>query len=195
MVVLYFWDEGYGWKKLWWESRLIETIQRKLLVYPMGLTSRRFFNIFIYITPNPLTLQCKKDALSPYTSVLRMMRKRIKCPKCLMHQQLGVWCTRCHVRVQTCFVVGMVSCYQSSPGPTHWRAFKRILWYLCETIDHALCFHGEYLRLTGYSAANWTTDKNERKSTSSYAFILGGGAVSWCRKIQSCIATFMWLVQ
>jgi hypothetical protein len=29
---------------------------------------------------------------------------------------------------------------------------------------------------------------DERKSTSGYAFILGGGAISWCSKKQSCIA-------
>jgi hypothetical protein len=37
---------------------------RNFLVYPKGLTSRRFLNVFICITPNPLTLQWKKDTLS-----------------------------------------------------------------------------------------------------------------------------------
>jgi hypothetical protein len=44
------------------------------------------------------------------------------------------------------------------------------------------------LRLTSYSDADWANNKDERKSTSGYAFILGGGAVSWCSKKQSCIA-------
>uniref|UniRef100_A0A2N9FS65 Integrase catalytic domain-containing protein n=1 Tax=Fagus sylvatica TaxID=28930 RepID=A0A2N9FS65_FAGSY len=87
-----------------------------------------------------------------------------------------------------CFAVGMVSRYQSNPGPAHWRAVKRILRYLRGTSDHALCYHGGDLRLTGYSDADWASDKDERKSTSGYAFILGGGAVSWCSKKQSCIA-------
>uniref|UniRef100_A0A2N9EE71 Integrase catalytic domain-containing protein n=1 Tax=Fagus sylvatica TaxID=28930 RepID=A0A2N9EE71_FAGSY len=68
------------------------------------------------------------------------------------------------------------------------RAVKRILRYLRGTSDHALCYHGGDLRLTGYSDADWASDKDERKSTSGYAFILGGGAVSWCSKKQSCIA-------
>ena len=42
--------------------------------------------------------------------------------------------------------------------------------------------------MTGYSDANWANDKDERKFTSGYAFILGGGAVSWYSKKQSCIA-------
>uniref|UniRef100_A0A2N9F135 CCHC-type domain-containing protein n=1 Tax=Fagus sylvatica TaxID=28930 RepID=A0A2N9F135_FAGSY len=91
-------------------------------------------------------------------------------------------------RPDICFAVGMVSRYQSNPGPAHWRAVKRILRYLRGTSDHALCYHGGDLRLTGYSDADWASDKDERKSTSGYAFILGGGAVSWCSKKQSCIA-------
>uniref|UniRef100_A0A2N9HTH1 Integrase catalytic domain-containing protein n=1 Tax=Fagus sylvatica TaxID=28930 RepID=A0A2N9HTH1_FAGSY len=91
-------------------------------------------------------------------------------------------------RPDICFAVGMVSRYQSNPGPAHWRAVKRILRYLRGTSDHALCYHGGDLRLTGYNDADWASDKDERKSTLGYAFILGGGAVSWCSKKQSCIA-------
>jgi hypothetical protein len=75
-----------------------------------------------------------------------------------------------------CFAIGMVSRYQSNLGLAHWRAVKRILWYLHGTIDYALCYHGGDPRLTSYSDADWATDKDEHKSTSGYAFILGGGA-------------------
>ena len=47
------------------------------------------------------------------------------------------------------------------------------------------------MRLKGYSDADWANDKDERKSTSGYAFILGGGAVSWCNKKQTCVALSM----
>ena len=90
-------------------------------------------------------------------------------------------------RPNLCFVVRMVSCYHSNPGPTHWRMVKRILRYLRGTIDHTLCYHGGDLRLIGYSDADWASDKDEHKSTLGYEFILGGGAVSWCSKKQSCI--------
>jgi hypothetical protein len=83
---------------------------------------------------------------------------------------------------------GMVSRYQRNPRPTHWRVVKRILRYLHGTIDHALCYHGGDLRLTGYSDADWASDKDEHKSTLANAFILEGGAVSSCSKKQSCIA-------
>ncbi len=115
------------------------------------------------------------------TNVLRVMRKKIKMSKSLMYAML---CTRPNI----CFAVGMVSHYESNPKPAHQRAVKRILQYLRGTIDHALCYHGRDLRLTGYRDADWASDKDQHKSTLGYAFILGGGAVSWCNKKQSCIA-------
>ena len=33
-------------------------------------------------------------------------------------------------RPDICYVVGMVSRYQSNPGPKHWQAVKHILKYL-----------------------------------------------------------------
>ena len=94
------------------------------------------------------------------------------------------------LRLTICFAVGMVSRYQSNLGPAHQKAVKRILRYLHGTIDHALCYHGGDLRLTSYRDADQASDKDERKSALGYAFILGGGAVSWCSKKQSCIAPF-----
>ena len=90
-------------------------------------------------------------------------------------------------RPDICFAVSMVSHYQSNPGPAHWATVKRIFLYLRGTIDFALCFHRGDLRLKGYSDVDWAGDKDERKSTSGYAFILGGGDVSWCSKKQTCV--------
>ena len=44
------------------------------------------------------------------------------------------------------------------------------------------------MRLRGYSDADWASDRDERKSTTGYAFLLSGAAISWCSKKQSCIA-------
>ena len=41
--------------------------------------------------------------------------------------------------------------------------------------------------LEGFSDANWISDSDEMKSTSGYAFILGGSAVSWKSAKQTCI--------
>ncbi|XP_040987831.1 secreted RxLR effector protein 161-like [Juglans microcarpa x Juglans regia] len=107
----------------------------------------------------------------PYASAIRS----------LMYAML---CTR----PDLCFAVGLVSCYQSNPGPIHWQVVKRIFRYLHGTADLVLCYQGGDMRLKGYSDADWASDKDERKSTTGYAFMLSGGAISWCSKKQSCIA-------
>uniref|UniRef100_A0A2N9IEQ3 Reverse transcriptase Ty1/copia-type domain-containing protein n=1 Tax=Fagus sylvatica TaxID=28930 RepID=A0A2N9IEQ3_FAGSY len=60
---------------------------------------------------------------------------------------------------------------------------------LCTYPD--ICFVvglGKDFRLRGYSDADWESDLDERKSTSSYTFLLGGWAITWCSKKQSCVA-------
>ena len=96
-------------------------------------------------------------------------------------------CTRSDI----CFAVGMVSRYQSNPRHAHWVTVKRIFRYLRGTTDFALCFHRGDLRLKGYNDADWADDRDERKSTSSYAFILRDNALSWCSKKQTYVALSM----
>ncbi|KAK6137719.1 hypothetical protein DH2020_028537 [Rehmannia glutinosa] len=86
------------------------------------------------------------------------------------------------------FTVGMGSRYQSNHGRAHWAAVKRILRYLKGTSDLSLCYHGGSLKLVGYSDVDGSTDRDERKSTSGYAFLLRGATITWCSKKQPCIA-------
>jgi len=51
-----------------------------------------------------------------------------------------------------------------------------------------LCYQAPDLRLVGYNDVDWGGDPNERKSTSGYAFLLNGGAITWCSKKQTCVA-------
>jgi hypothetical protein len=51
-----------------------------------------------------------------------------------------------------------------------------------------LCYQGRDLRLRGYTDADWAGDLDECKLTSGYTFLLGGGAITWCSKKQSCVA-------
>ena len=44
------------------------------------------------------------------------------------------------------------------------------------------------LMLKGYADADWASNRNDRKSTSGYVFILGGGTTSWSSKKQSAVA-------
>ena len=49
-----------------------------------------------------------------------------------------------------CYLVGMVSRYQSNLGSKHWQAIKHILKYLRVMRDYMLVYRSEDLTLIGY---------------------------------------------
>ncbi|XP_073317213.1 secreted RxLR effector protein 161-like [Primulina huaijiensis] len=87
-----------------------------------------------------------------------------------------------------CYVGGLVSRYQYNPGIRHWIAVKRILRYLKGTTNYFLCYQGKDLTLKGYIDDDWGGDLDECKSTSSYAFLLNDGCISWRSKKQTCVS-------
>ncbi|XP_075085035.1 secreted RxLR effector protein 161-like [Nicotiana tabacum] len=91
-------------------------------------------------------------------------------------------------RPDICFVVGMVSRFQSNRGREHWTAVKHIIKYLKRTRDYMLVYHSGDLAPIGYTDSDFQSDRDSRKSTSGYDFTLGGGAISWRSIKQSCVA-------
>ena len=90
-------------------------------------------------------------------------------------------------RPDIAFVVGKLSRYTSNPSKLHWHAVYRVLKYLKRTIQYGICFSGDPSVLEGYSDASWITDRVDHVSTSGWIFMLGGGAISWGSKKQTCI--------
>ena len=93
-----------------------------------------------------------------------------------------------YTRLDIYYSVGMVSRYQSNPGPKHWQAIKHILKYLRRTRDYMLVYRCENLILVGYIDSYFQLDLDFRKSTSGCVFTFGGGAISWRSIKKSCIA-------
>ena len=56
------------------------------------------------------------------------------------------------------YSVGMVSRYQSNPGPKHCQAVKHILKYLQRTKDYMLVYRGEDLIPVGYRNSDFQSD-------------------------------------
>ena len=90
------------------------------------------------------------------------------------------------------FAVNRLARYCSNPTDAHHAAAKRILCYLKGTVDYRITYTGTAEidpLLVGYCDADWAQDKDSRrKSTSGYAFVMCGGAVSWQSKKQSTTA-------
>ena len=93
-------------------------------------------------------------------------------------------------RPDICYAVGKLSKFCEDPQQKHWIAAKRVLRYVNGTKSMGLCYNGsKHTTVYGYSDSDWAGDINDRKSTSGYAFLMAGSAVSWSSKKQSIIAT------
>nr|GEW22903.1 zinc finger, CCHC-type [Tanacetum cinerariifolium] len=99
---------------------------------------------------------------------------------CLMH---AMTCTRPDIA----FAVGKLIRYTSNPGTQHWQAIQRVLKYLKKTIDYRLIYISYPSVLEGYTDASWISNTEDNSSTSGWVFLLGGGAISWASKKQTCI--------
>ncbi|GKD15832.1 hypothetical protein Tco_1204990, partial [Tanacetum coccineum] len=59
--------------------------------------------------------------------------------------------------------------------------------YLKKTMDYRLTYTSYPLVLEGYTDASWISNTEDNSSTSDWVFLLGGGAISWASKKQTCI--------
>ena len=92
-------------------------------------------------------------------------------------------------RPDIAFAVSRLSQYCENPLLCHWKAVKRLFRYIKGTQDYDLTFsHQSALHIVGFADSDWAGCRETRKSTEGYAFLLGGGAISWRSKKQSVVA-------
>ena len=79
------------------------------------------------------------------------------------------------------FAVNLLARFSHNPSQQHWNAVKRVFRYLAGTVNLGIHFQSNANEpfLVGYSDADFAGDVDQRKSTSGYLFILGGGPISW----------------
>lgn len=107
---------------------------------------------------------------------------------CLMY---AMTCTR----PDLAFTMSHLSQFSSKPTYEHMKALKRVYHYLQKTKSLALVYRGakpnedpEKFRLHAYCDADWSGDKQERRSTSGYCVFLGGASVIWASRRQASTA-------
>ena len=114
---------------------------------------------------------------------------------CLMFLMVGT-------RPDLAYAVGKLSQHCEQPLEGHWGAVKRVLRYVRGTQSQGIVLgyaHGDVsktgnedlssVNLVGYSDADWGGCLESRKSTSGFVFKLCGGAISWCSRKQTVVAT------
>ncbi|CAM8940913.1 unnamed protein product [Rhodiola kirilowii] len=92
-------------------------------------------------------------------------------------------------RPDIAFAVGKLSRYTSNPSVDHWQAVHRVLRYLKGTMNLGLIYSEFPSVIEGFSDASWISNEEDHSSTSGWVFLLGGGAISWASKKQTCISS------
>src|SRR4030065_1796038 len=93
-------------------------------------------------------------------------------------------------RPDIAFIVGVLGRYQSNPGNDHWVAAKKVMRYLQRTKEYMLTYRRvDNLEIEGYTDSDLGGCPDDRKSTSGYIFMLGGGAISSKSKKQTLVAS------
>ncbi|GJT95192.1 zinc finger, CCHC-type containing protein [Tanacetum coccineum] len=92
-------------------------------------------------------------------------------------------------RPDIAFAVGKLSRYTSNLSALHWQALGRVFQYLKGTMDYGLTYSGYPSVIEGYSDASWINNMEDHSFTSGWVFLLGGGAISWASKKQTCITS------
>ena len=94
-------------------------------------------------------------------------------------------------RPDIAYAIGILSQHAATPGKAHWDALMRVYCYLRGTTNLKLTYCGSSKaeELLGYVDADFAGDTVDRRSTTGYAFILSGAAVSWASKKQRTVAT------
>nr|GEZ76805.1 zinc finger, CCHC-type [Tanacetum cinerariifolium] len=83
--------------------------------------------------------------------------------------------------------VDRLSRFTSNPSRQHWQEITKVFKYLKDTMNYGLSYIGYPSVLKAYSDASWINHVEDSSSTSGWAFLLGGGAISWASKKQTCI--------
>ena len=85
--------------------------------------------------------------------------------------------------------------YASKPNVWHWEVVKRIIRYLLQTKEYGISYQREGQGIKGYAHSlagftdvNFTGNKDNPKSTSSWLFTISGAPILWASKKQQLMS-------
>lgn len=92
-------------------------------------------------------------------------------------------------RPDIAYTVGTLAAYTSNPGTAHWAALKRLSAYLQNSKTWELRYSGETdTEMIGYTDASYSDNRDDRKSTEGYCYVLAGLAICWAAMKQPVVA-------
>nr|GFA08993.1 zinc finger, CCHC-type [Tanacetum cinerariifolium] len=127
-----------------------------------------------------------KEANTPYESSCKLVENneravaQIEYASAIGYLMYATHCTRPDIA----YVVCKLSIYTSNPSQDHWKEIGRFFGYL-KRIRQLALYYDRFPE--GYLDASWITGNSDSKSTTGWIFTLGGGAICWGSKKQTCI--------
>ena len=92
-------------------------------------------------------------------------------------------------RPNIAYSMSILSQFMPKPLESHWVAAKKVLRYLKGTVNFGIMYTDNCdVELTSYSNSDWDGNRDDRKSTSRYAFNIGTRVVSWSSKKQPTVS-------
>nr|GEU79366.1 ribonuclease H-like domain-containing protein [Tanacetum cinerariifolium] len=92
-------------------------------------------------------------------------------------------------RTDISYVVQQVCLHMHDPQEPHFSTLKRILHYVCDTLNYGLqLFSSSTTDLVAYSDADWAACPTTSRSTLGYRVFLGNNLLSWSAKRQSTLS-------
>ncbi|RVW46570.1 Retrovirus-related Pol polyprotein from transposon TNT 1-94 [Vitis vinifera] len=131
-----------------------------------------------------------KDVNTPFDSSIKLEKNdgrsvaQLEYASAIGSLMYAAQCTRADIS----FAVSKLSRFISNPSVEHWKAIDRVLGYLKNTKELSLQYSKFPAILEGYSDASWISSVGDNLSTTGWVFTLGGGAVFWGSKKQTCIS-------
>ncbi|KAE8218732.1 hypothetical protein CF319_g7445 [Tilletia indica] len=93
------------------------------------------------------------------------------------------------IRADLAFYLSLLGRFAADPSETHLTAAKNLMRHVKHTLDAQLTFDiPDGLPITAYVDADWAGDKSDRKSTSGFAILMAGRALTWGSKKQTAVA-------
>ncbi|KAG7544127.1 GAG-pre-integrase domain [Arabidopsis thaliana x Arabidopsis arenosa] len=135
-------------------------------------------------------LQCGNEVKNPMVPGTRLSKggDGNKVDPTLYKQLIGSLMYITSTRPDLMYVVCLLSRYMADPYDQHLQAAKRVLRYIKGTLGFGVFYkRGVVGDLTVYTDSDYAGDIDDRRSTSGYAFLLGGGAVAWASKKQPVV--------
>ena len=102
---------------------------------------------------------------------------------CLMYSMVST-------RPDLAYPISVLSRYMANPSEPHWEGLKWLLRYIKGTLNYGLHFKKAkgHIQLEGFVDSDYAANRDNRKSVTSFIFLLNGNCICWKTQLQPVVA-------